>query len=338
VNFSTRFLLPLMILLLGSIGNICSVYGHALQPGYLELQRVEDEQYQAIWKVPTVRERPMAITAKLPEQCENRIPTQQLFDGNAFISRWTTKCNSGLEGGVIQIDGLEKTTTDVLVQFEFEDGTIESRRLTPENPSFTIPQQPGSFEVVKTYLVLGIDHILSGIDHLLFVLALILLVKGLRSLIATITAFTIAHSLTLVAATLGFVHVPVAPTEAVIALSIVFVAAEIINSHRGRQGMAGRYPWRIAFVFGLLHGLGFAGALAEIGLPQSSIPLALLFFNLGIEIGQLLFVAVVLATVYLFQQIASRIDFPDWRWTWVVPPYVIGSLAVYWVIERMTMF
>lgn len=315
-----------------------SAFGHALQPGYLELKLVEKELYEVIWKTPAVGERPMAITARLPESCETRFPAQPLFDGSAYISRWTTKCAGGLEGGVIQIDGLRKTTTDVLVRFEFNDGTSEARRLTPSNPSVLIPAQPSPVEVVQTYLMLGVDHILSGIDHLLFVLALLLLVQGLRGVITTITAFTLAHSLTLIAATLGFVHVPVPPTEAVIALSIVFVAAEVVNNHRREHGLTRLYPWRIAFAFGLLHGLGFAGALADIGLPQSSIPLALLFFNVGIEIGQLLFVAAVLTAIFLFQQIALRITMPTYKWAWALPPYAIGSLAIYWVIERIAAF
>jgi hydrogenase/urease accessory protein HupE len=328
----------LAIIFISVFGNTHSAFGHALQPGYLELQLVDEGLYDVIWKKPAVGERPMAITARLPENCETRLPAQPLFDGSAYISRWTTKCAGGLEGGVIQIDGLQNTTTDVLLRFEFNDGTSEARRLTPDSPSVLIPAQPGLIEVVQTYLMLGIDHILSGVDHLLFVLALLLLVQNIRSLIATITAFTIAHSLTLIAATFGFVQTPVPPTEAVIALSIAFVASEIVNTHRREHGLTRRYPWRIAFAFGLLHGLGFAGALADIGLPHSSIPLALLFFNVGIEIGQLLFVTAVLTAIFLFQRIALRINMPEYRWAWAGPPYAIGSLAIYWVIERVAAF
>ena len=161
--------------------------------------------------------------------------------------------------------------------------------------------------MVQTYLLLGVDHILTGVDHLLFVLALMLLVQGLRSMVITITAFTLAHSLTLAGATLGFVHVPGPPVEAVIALSIAFVAAEILRRSRGKPGLTARYPWSIAFTFGLLHGFGFAGALAEIGLPQGSIPIALLFFNVGIELGQLLFVALIVVCIAIIRQLAQRI-------------------------------
>jgi hydrogenase/urease accessory protein HupE len=248
------------------------------------------------------------------------------------------RCAGGLEGGTIRIDGLEETTTDVLVRFEFADGIGEARRLTPSNPSFTVPTQPSRLEVLRTYLLLGVDHILLGIDHLLFVLALLLLVKGLRRVIATITAFTLAHSLTLAGATLGLVHMPGPPIEAVIALSIMFVASEIIRSRQGRPGLTERYPWAVALTFGLLHGFGFAGALAEVGLPQDSIPMALLFFNVGVEIGQLIFIASVFASTALFRRITLRIKVPQPAWAWAVPPYAIGSLAAYWVIQRLVAF
>jgi hydrogenase/urease accessory protein HupE len=284
----------------------------------------------------------MEISAELPEHCEPDKPTPAIWDGTAYLSRWTTFCQGGLEGGLeggsIRIDGLDRTTTDVLVRFQFTNGVSEARRLTPETPSFVVPTQPGQFELVQTYLLLGVDHILTGFDHLLFVLALVLLVQDLRGIILTITAFTLAHSITLAGATLGFVHVPGPPIEAVIALSIVFVAAEILRRSRGKSGLTARYPWGISFVFGLLHGFGFAGALAEIGLPQDSIPMALLFFNIGIEIGQLLFVVFVVAATAFFRQVTRRINaFPP-VWTRAVPAYAIGGIAVFWVLERIASF
>jgi hydrogenase/urease accessory protein HupE len=239
---------------------------------------------------------------------------------------------------VIHIDGLDRTSTDVLVRFDFADGISEARRLTPGDPSFIVPTQPSRFEVVRTYFLLGVEHILLGIDHLLFVLALMLLVKGMGRIILTVTAFTLAHSLTLAGATLGFVQMPGPPVEAAIALSIVFVASEIIHSRRGNPGLTERYPWVVAFTFGLLHGFGFAGALAEIGLPQASIPMALLFFNVGVEVGQLLFIASLLAIFALARQITGRITVPQPAWAWAVPPYAIGSVAVFWVIQRIAAF
>lgn len=328
----------LIILALSLLGNASIANAHALQPGYLELSLAGKQQYDVVWKIPMVREQPMAITAVLPENCNPRKAPSPVWDGAAYISRWTATCTGGLEGGQIRIDGLGTTTTDVLVRFEFATGATEARRLTPENASFVVPAQPSRFEVVQTYLSLGLDHILTGIDHLLFVLALLLLLQDLRSVIITITAFTIAHSLTLAGATLGWVQVPGPPVEAVIALSIVFVASRIVANTRENPDLMARYPWSIAFVFGLLHGFGFAGALAEIGLPQDSIPMALLFFNLGIELGQLLFVIFCFATIAVYRTITRRRDHPLPAWGRTVPAYAIGSLAVFWVIERVNSF
>jgi hydrogenase/urease accessory protein HupE len=200
----------------------------------------------------------------------------------------------------------------------------------PESPALVVEESPSVWQVAWTYLVLGVEHILLGTDHLLFVLALVLLVKGWRRLVGTITSFTVAHSITLALATLGLVHVPGPPVEACIALSIVFVAAEIVRSRQGSPGLTERAPWLIAFTFGLLHGLGFAGALSEVGLPQQAIPLALLFFNVGVELGQLAFVFAVLLTI----SIAARSSLRAPAWAWRVVPYTIGSVAMFWVIER----
>jgi len=328
----------LIVFLIGAFALVGSTYGHALQPAYLELRLTGEELYSVVWKKPATGGQPMAISAQLPPNCDPRVPTPPIWDGSAYIARWTTKCPGGLEGGVIHIDGLARTSTDVLVRFDFTDGVGEAHRLTPGEPSFTVPTQPSRLEVVRTYSMLGVEHILLGIDHLLFVLALLLLVNGVRRLTATVTAFTVAHSLTLAAATLGFVHLPGPPIEAIIALSIVFVASEIMHSRQGRPGLTERYPWVVAFTFGLLHGLGFAGALMEIGLPQQSIPIALLFFNVGVEIGQLLFIASVFVAVGLARRITRGIDVPHPSWVGAVPSYAIGSIAAFWVIQRIAAF
>ncbi len=333
-----RRIVALMALLFGVFGSVASSHGHALQPGYLELRLIDEDLYAVVWKKPANKSQPMAITAQLPESCDPRTPVEPIWDGAAYVARWTARCSGGIEGGVIHIDGLDQTSTDVLVRFDFADGVGEARRLTPGNPSFTVPIQPSRLEVVRTYLSLGVEHILSGIDHLVFVLALLLLVKGVRRVVVTVTAFTLAHSLTLAGATLGFVNMPGPPVEAVIALSVVFVASEIIHSRRGKPGLTERYPWVVAFTFGLLHGFGFAGALAQNGLPQTSIPIALLFFNVGVEVGQLLFITSVFAAIALAQQITRRITVPQPAWAWAVPPYAIGSLAVFWVIQRIAAF
>jgi len=338
MHFTGKQMLALTAFLVGAIGFSALSLGHALQPGYLEIRLIDKELYAAVWKKPAVNSRPMAITAKLPQSCDPRTPVEPIWDGSAYIARWTLRCSGGLEGGVIRIDGLDQTKTDVLVRFDFADGASQTHRLTPSDSSFTVPSQPSRLEVVRTYLLLGFKHILSGIDHLMFVLALLLLVKGVRRLIVTVTAFTIAHSLTLAGATLGFVQIPGPPIEATIALSIMFVASEIIHSRQGIPGLTQKYPWVVAFTFGLLHGFGFAGALAQIGLPQASIPIALLFFNVGVEIGQLLFIASVFAAIALAQQVTRRIDVPRPTWAWAVPPYVIGGIASYWIIQRVAVF
>jgi hydrogenase/urease accessory protein HupE len=228
--------------------------------------------------------------------------------------------------------------TDVLVRVENLDSTTQVTRVTPSSPSFVVAVAPGALEVCRTYMVLGVEHILFGLDHLLFVLALLILVKGWRKLVGTITAFTIAHSITLAAATLGFVHVPGKPVEATIALSIVFVACEIVHQRQGRSGLTEMWPWVIAFSFGLLHGLGFAGALREVGLPQNAIPLALLFFNVGVEIGQLLFIAAVLSILAVARWLARRAAIPQPGWVWRVAPYGIGGIAAFWMIHRIAAF
>jgi len=333
-----NWVLAVLAFLAGALGSVAVSHGHALQPGYLELRLIDKNLYAILWKTPATGGRPMAIAAKLPERCDRRTPGPPIWDGAAYVSRWSTRCAGGLEGGLIHIDGLDKTSTDVLVRFDFADGASEARRLTPTDPSFTVPTQPSHLEVVRTYLFLGVEHILLGIDHLLFVLALLLLVKGGHRVIATVTAFTVAHSLTLAGATLGFVHLPGPPIEAIIALSIVFVASEIIHSQQGKPGLMEQYPWVIAFAFGLLHGFGFAGALSEIGLPRQAISIALLFFNVGVEIGQLLFIASVFAVIGLARRIARRINVPRPKWAWAVPPYAIGSVAAFWAIQRIVAF
>ena len=238
----------------------------------------------------------------------------------AFSERWTVWCTGGLTGGTIHIAGLPATKTDVLVRLERLDGSTQVTRLSPSAPSFVVEAASGALEVARTYGILGVEHILTGIDHLLFVLALLILTSGGWMLAKTVSAFTLSHSITLTAATLGFVHVPQRPVEAVIALSIVFVAAEIAQGYRRRVGIAARAPWVVAFAFGLLHGLGFAGGLSDAGLPQRHIPLALLFFSGGVEAGHFLFIASIFAVI-----VARRMALPKPAWAWRVPPYAIKN-------------
>jgi len=312
---------------------------HEVRPAYLELQQSSPETYQVFWKVPgRGDDLRLGLYVEFPTGSTNVTSPRAAMVNNAFTERWTVTRAGGLTGGTIHIAGLTATTTDVLVRLERLDGTTQITRLTPSAPSFVVEAAPGVLEVARTYLVLGIEHILEGVDHLLFVLALLILVKGTQRLIATVTAFTLAHSLTLAGATLGFVHVPGPPVEAAIALSIVFVAAEIVRSRGGRAGLTERLPWVVAFAFGLLHGLGFASALNEVGLPQSAIPVALFFFNVGVEVGQLVFIASVFAVLALARQVTRLITVPQPAWAWRVAPCAIGGIAMFWVIQRVAAF
>ncbi len=307
---------------------------HEVRPGYLELRQLDSGLYDVLFKVPTLNGARLRMRPVLPSNCEAVTPIATYLAPAAVIERWTIQCQGSLVGRTIAIAGLERLLTDVLVRIQPGEGGAITTRLRPVSASFVVPETPSAWEVARTYLTLGIEHILGGIDHLLFVLALLLIVRGRRLLLKTITAFTVAHSLTLAMATTGFVNVPGAPVEAVIALSIVFLASELAHIGSGRPGMTARYPWVVALSFGLLHGFGFAGALAEIGLPENQIPLALLQFNVGVEIGQLLFIASALATFWVVRSL--RIPQPAWAWR--VPAYGIGSVAAFWTIERFVAF
>jgi hydrogenase/urease accessory protein HupE len=309
---------------------------HEARPAYLELRQAGPEAYDVLWKVPGQGEDlRLGIYVELPANCLKSVEPRASMANSAYTERWSVKCAGGLAGGTIHIAGLVATLTDVLVRLQGLDGVTQVTRLTPSDPSMVVEDTPSVFEVARTYFVLGIEHILLGIDHLLFVLALLILVKGMRRLVATITAFTLAHSLTLAGATLGYVHAPGPPIEAVIALSIIFVAAEIVHGRQGNPGLTERYPWIVAFTFGLLHGFGFASALSEVGLPQSAVPAALLFFNLGVEFGQLLFVVFVFALIASARLIARYIGMSRPVWAWRIPPYAIGGVAAFWLIQRV---
>ncbi|MCY2958884.1 MAG: HupE/UreJ family protein [Planctomycetota bacterium] len=326
-----RALLALLLLVVLASG----ISAHEVRPAYLELRQRTNETYDVLWKVPGRGENlRLSLYVELPAGCTAASEPRATMVSNAFTQRWTVSCPGGLAGGTIRIAGLSATMTDVLVRLERLDGSTQVVRLTPSVPSFVVSDTPRAFEVARTYGMLGIEHILSGIDHLLFVLALLIITRGGWRLVKTVTAFTLSHSLTLTAATLGIVHVPQRPVEAVIALSIVFVAAEILRARRGEEGITARAPWVVAFSFGLMHGLGFAGGLSEAGLPTVHVPTALLFFSIGVELGHLLFIGVVLSLIAL----ARRAALPAPNWLRPVPAYAIGSVAMFWVIQRVAAF
>jgi hydrogenase/urease accessory protein HupE len=330
---------PALILLLATFA-----LAHEVRPGYLELRQTGAETFDVLWKVPgRGDDLRLGLYVELPEGSANLSEPRGLFGANAYTERWNFRRTGGLTGGTIRIRGLSGTLTDVLVRLERLDGTTQVARLTPSTPSFVVAGAPTRAEIVRTYLMLGVEHILTGVDHLLFVLGLLLMVRGLGRLAKTVTAFTVAHSVTLTLAALGFVHVPPPPVEAVIALSIVFVATEILRGRTaGAPSLAQRQPWLVAFSFGLLHGLGFAGGLSEAGLPQAHIPLALLFFSLGVELGHFAFIAAVLALMALGRAAARvRPGILTPRQAVLlrlVPPYAIGGIAMFWLIQRLAAF
>lgn len=276
----------------------------------------------------------LQLDPRFPEACRESVPRAMYRSVGALVSRWTIRCDSGLAGQHVVIAGLESTLTDVLARVEHLDGTVQTVRIKPGDPGFQVAASPSKLALSGTYFWLGIEHILLGVDHLLFVFALLIIVSGWRRLVATITAFTVAHSITLVSATLGWVRVPQQPVEAVIALSILFLASEIVHGLRGQPALTARQPWIIAFVFGLLHGFGFAGALSEIGLPGQAVPLALFFFNLGVEAGQLIFVSAVLAAGWAIR----NIQLIPRRQSQFAASYTIGGVAAMWMIERVVGF
>jgi hypothetical protein len=307
---------------------------HEVRPAYLELHEDKAGEFRVLWKTPMRGDLRLALSPVFSGKTQALTPVTARQAEGAAVQTWRFKAIEPLRGQTLRIDGLEATMTDALVRAEFADGTNWTKRVSPQEPAVTIPLRQSGGAVAVEYAKLGVEHILLGIDHLLFVLALLLITGSGWKLVKTVTAFTVAHSITLALAALGFVHVAQAPVEAVIALSIVFVATEILHAQQGREGITARMPWLVAFTFGLLHGFGFAGALSEIGLPQGQIPLALLFFNVGVELGQLVFVVAALSLIVLIRRM--RFDFPGWAAR--VPPYAIGSLAMFWVIQRIGAF
>jgi hydrogenase/urease accessory protein HupE len=314
---------------------------HALEPGYLELVAQPGDSWRVLWRVPDVEGGPMPISAVLPAHCTPAAGPAPRFEGYAWASVWLVACPGGLAGGTIAIDGLDRTATDVLVRFDLSAGNSGTLRLTAASPAATLPAVLSRSEVVATYGALGVTHILTGVDHLLFVLLLMLLVRDGRRLVATVTAFTIGHSLSLVAATLGWIVVASPPVEAVIALSIMFLARDLARPDLSRGHLTDRYPWVVALGFGVLHGLGFARALRDIGLPQDDVPLALLMFNLGVEAGQLLFIAAVLGAGVLchrlYPRLVDSLAQRGRRGSRAIG-YAVGSIAAVWLVSRVAAF
>ncbi len=302
-----------------------------LRPAYIEMTEQAPGQWSLLWKASANSRLGHSGEVTIPENCRIENEPRREFAASNILTRLSLRCDGSVQGQTIGLKGLELSTTDALVRIAPIDSAMQTVRLTPDQPTTTLAKPSVISNVAATYTILGIEHILLGFDHLFFVLALVLLLKGGWLVAKTVTAFTIAHSLTLVGTTLGLLSLPSQPVEAVIALSIVFLAVEVVKSRPGNFRLSERFPWIVAFLFGLLHGFGFAGALAEIGLPEGDVPLALFTFNLGVEIGQLAIVAVALVALYGIRKLRGQ---------WLQPTktamaYGIGIIATYWFVERM---
>jgi len=333
---------PLLVaLVLAMLGDLPGAQAHESRPGYLEIKETAPGRYDVLWRTPLYSGKRLPLALKFPDQARHVTPpkVQELPD-SLIERRWIDVGAAGLAGQRIEFVGLQATIIDVLVRVTNRDGSHLTTLVRPSQPWFDLAAQPSKSGVAGTYFLLGIEHILLGVDHLLFVLALLILVKSGRRLVGTVTAFTVAHSITLAAATLGFVRVPGPPVEAVIALSIAFLACEIVHKRQGRTGLTERWPWVVTFTFGLLHGFGFASALHKIGVPETAIPLALLFFNVSVEIGQLAFIASVMVALAGAAFIGRRLSQlgidpkPVYAASESVAAYAIGSIAAFWLIDR----
>lgn len=305
-----------------------SAFAHALDPVLLELRERDGGKVDVTWKAPSARVPGVDLVPRLPEGCTSASPVEKVDEEDATISRWTLDCGGSIVGRTVGVTGLE--VTDALVRIVLASGAVDRRVLGASHPTMTIEGEPTSVDVLVDYARLGVEHIAGGIDHLLFVFGLLLLAGGVRRVLATVTAFTFGHSVTLVAAALELVRVPQGPVEVLIAVTIYLLAVELARHVPDDSTAMRRRPWAMAFTFGLLHGLGFAGALREAGLPQTDVPLALFAFNVGIELGQIAFVLVVEAAAYALRPLRERLPASASS----VPVYAMGIAACYWILDR----
>jgi hydrogenase/urease accessory protein HupE len=319
-------------LLLATLLAVPAAWAHEARPAYLEIKETAPGQFSVLWRTPVLAGMRLRVVLKLPDEVKNsREPNVQQLADSFVERRWIDAGANGLAGKRIEFPGLQLTITDVLVRVEMLDGRKWTTIVHPSQPWVEIAASQTWLGVAATYIVQGIRHILFGADHMLFVLGLLLIVKDRWMLLKTVSAFTVAHSITLAIATLGYANAPVVPLNAAIALSILFLGPEIVRSWRGESSFTIEHPWVVAFAFGLLHGFGFASALTSAGLPRNELPLALVSFNVGVEIGQLGFILLVLALERSFRVLEVR-----WpRWVQALPGYTVGSLGAFWTVQRL---
>ena len=303
---------------------------HEVRPAYLEIDQTGPGAYQAIWKQPTMGDVAIHLVPHLSNGWLEAAPADQYAADGFLIRRWVIRSGkASLDGQTVSIEGLQDTITDVFVRVRLQNQTGLDTIVRPEAPQARLALSKGAPTTVPAFLLLGIEHILTGPDHLLFVLGLLLIVRDRWALVKTVSAFTLAHSLTLAAATLGHIQLSTPVLNALIALSILFVAPEAIRAQRGEESLTTRYPWVVAFAFGLLHGMGFANGLSTLGLDKGALLAALVLFNIGVEIGQLAFIAVVLALRRAFRLMAIQWARP----VALIPSYAIGALGAMWTIQ-----
>lgn len=320
-----RSLLVLLAVLLGHPAR-----ADELRPGYLEFTQLDAKQWKMVWKAPVLGGLATRTRPVFPAFC-TQSPPQARVEGLVLAAESRLTCTQDLDGAKVGLSGMDAAFTDALLRIAPLGRPVQAARLTQERALVEVARIPDAWEVARSYFGLGIIHILEGYDHLLFVIALVLLIERPRSVVKAATAFTVAHTITLIGSTLGLVGLPQAPVEALIALSIVFLAVEIVKRNPGAPSLTERAPWVVAFLFGLIHGFGFAGALREIGLPESDLPTALVTFNLGVEAGQLVIIGAVLFLIALCRRFAA----PALRPALLASTYAIGTTASFWFIERL---
>lgn len=327
--------MKVLVAILAAISTLLVAIGaraHEVRPALLQITETQPGLYEIFWKQPAMGEAAVRLSPKLGSGWLDQPPTDQYVGPGFLVRKWVVRSRTPLAGQRLTVEGLSGTITDVMVRAKLADDSVLDAVLKPTSPGMDLTFERHATPAVAAYLTMGVRHILTGVDHLAFVLGLLLLVGPNRHLIKAITAFTVAHSLTLAAAALGWVHAPSAIVEALVALSIVFVAAELL---RTGPSLTLRHPWIVAFLFGLLHGLAFAGALAEVGLPPRSVAAALFLFNLGVEIGQMIFVGALVGLLLLGRRLLAGGPALQWPALRLAPSYLIGSFAAFWFLERV---
>ena len=322
----------LIVLLLALLTALAALPARAdeLRPGYLEFTQQDAQTWKLVWKAPVLGGLATRTRPAFPDFC-TQSPPQARVEGLVLVAESRLTCSKDLAGSQVGLSGMDAAFTDALLRIAPLNRPVQAARLTQDQAMVAVATVPDRWEVARSYFVLGVEHILEGYDHLLFVIALVLLIGRTGAVIKAASAFTVAHSITLIGSTLGIVGLAQAPVEALVALSIIFLAVEIVKRDPAHPSLTERLPWLVAFLFGLIHGFGFAGALREIGLPESDVPTALLTFNLGVEAGQLVIVAAVMVLITLTRRFAPRALHP----ATLTATYLIGTISSFWFIERI---